>query len=101
MEDIKINIEKSPIPLVWLDTSIIIKIAKLKSGERIDNLEKNRMQYLYNVIKTKTKKKKLLCPSADQNEEIEIGGRLEKECIEIQTELSLGIKMIRDMLPKP
>lgn len=93
MEDIKINIEKSPIPLVWLDTSIIIKMAKLKSGERIDNLEKDRMQYLYNVIKTKTKKKKLLCPSADQSEEIEIGGRLEKECIEIQTELSLGIKI--------
>jgi hypothetical protein len=94
MDDVKVNIEKSPIPLVWIDTSILIKMAKLKSGERISEEEKQQIKYLYDSIIDKTKKKKMICPMADQYEEIEIGERLEKECRDVQLELSLGIKFI-------
>lgn len=93
MDHIKIIIEKSSIPLIWIDTSIIIKMAKLKLKEKISEEEKGRIRYLYDIIGNEVNKKKLLCPGADQQEEIEIGGRLENECREIQTQLSLGIKM--------
>jgi len=91
--DIGLNIDKSPIPLIWIDTSIVIKMAKLKVEEKIDKLEKERAQYLYDAIKRKTNNKQLLCPEADQKEEYDVGERLEEECRRIQTELSLGILM--------
>ena len=87
-----VNIEKFPIPLIWIDTSILIKIAKVKSGEKLGEQEKQRVEYLYEVIIDKTKEKKLICPKADQQYEIEIGERLEEECRDIQSKLSLGIR---------
>jgi len=94
MDNIKVNIEKSPIPLLWIDTSILIKMAKSSLGEKISEQEKQRVQYIYDAIIEKTKDKKLICPEADQQEEIELGERLEKECREIQAKLSLGIEFI-------
>lgn len=90
---VNVNIEKSPIPLVWIDTSIVIKMAKWKVGEKIDQLERQRVQYLYDIIRKVTKDKKLLCPEADQKEEYELGERLEEECGKIQTDLSWGVTM--------
>lgn len=94
MGNIKVNIEKSPTPLLWIDTSILIKMAKSSLGEKISEQEKQQVQYLYDAIIKKTKDKKLICPEADQQEEIELGERLEKECREIQAKLSLGIEFI-------
>lgn len=34
MDNIRVNIEKSLISLLWLDISILIKIAKSKAGEK-------------------------------------------------------------------
>ncbi len=88
---LKLNIEKSPIPLIWLDSSIIIHMAKSKAGEKIDEELKERVDYLYDTIRKFTRERKLLCPCAEQEEEFELGGRLEKECRDVQTALSLGI----------
>ncbi len=93
MENLKINIEKSPIPLIWLDTSVLLKITKTQLGEITNDVDKERYQYLNDSIKDKMKEKKLICPSADQFEEIEIGGRLEEEFQRVQSTLSLGIKI--------
>lgn len=87
----KIDIEKSPIPLIWLDSSIIIHMAKSKVGEKIDEQLKKRVNYLYDTIGEVTRRKKLLCPRAEQEEEFELGERLDDECRKIQTDLSLGI----------
>lgn len=92
MKNIKVNIEKSPIPLLWVDTFVLIKIAKTKIGEKISEQEREQSLYLYDIIIDKTKNKKLICPEADQKEEIEIGERLEKECRDVQAKLSFGIK---------
>jgi len=93
MENLKVNIEKSPIPMIWLDTSILLKITKTQLGEITNDSDKERYQYLNDSIKDKMKEKKLICPSADQFEEIEIGGRLEEEFQKVQNMLSLGIKV--------
>lgn len=92
MQNINIKIEKSPIPLIWIDTSVIISIAKAVNGENIQSKEK--YLYLYEKIKELTKNEKIICPKADQYEEIEIGGRLEKECRKIQQQLAVGIKVM-------
>lgn len=93
MEKLKVKIDKSPIPMIWLDTSILLKITKTQLGEIANNSDKEKYQYLNDSIKDKMKKKKLICPSADQFEEIEIGGRLEEEFQKVQSMLSLGIKI--------
>jgi hypothetical protein len=90
---IKINIKKSPIPLIWIDTSIIIFMAKVKIGEKIESKLKAKIQYLFDSIIEGRRKKKLLCPRADQAEEFEMGERLEKECKNVQADLSLNIAM--------
>lgn len=88
-----IKVEKSPIPLIWLDTSVLLKITKVQIGEITDDIEKDRVRYLYKAITDRTQNKKLICSSADQLEEIEIGGRLEEEFQRVQNMLSLGIKI--------
>jgi len=93
MVEIKVNVEKSPIPLVWLDSSILLKITKTQLEEITNDVDKERYQYLNDSIKDKTKEKKLICPSADQLEEVQIGGRLEEEFQRVQSSLSLGIKI--------
>ncbi|MCY9664216.1 hypothetical protein M5X11_04390 [Paenibacillus alginolyticus] len=63
----KIKIEKSPIPIIWLDTLAIIEIYKTKIGKSSDN----RVQKLYDLIKMKVVERKLICPLGDHEEEIE------------------------------
>lgn len=63
----KIKIEKSPIPIIWLDTLAIIEIYKTKTGKSFDN----RAQKLYDLIKLKVAAGKLICPLGDHEEEIE------------------------------
>jgi len=93
MAEINLNIEKSSVPLIWLDTSILLEITKTQSGEITNGKEKERAQYLYDAIKIRTQEKKLICPSADQFEEVEIGERLEEEFKSVQRSLSLGMKI--------
>ncbi|MBP6889609.1 MAG: hypothetical protein KBC19_03415 [Candidatus Moranbacteria bacterium] len=88
-----IVIKKSPVPLIWIDTSVIITLARIKNGEKIDDAVKEKYLYLERKISDLVKQSKLICPKADQYEEIE-GGRLEKECRGIQQRLSVGVKLI-------
>jgi hypothetical protein len=93
MENLKVNIEKSPIPMIWLDASVLLNITKTQLGEITNALDIERCQYLNGSIEEKIKERKLICPSADQFEEIEIGGRLEMEFQRVQRSLSFGIKI--------
>lgn len=84
-----INIEKSSIPILWLDTSIIFNITFWKLGNKIDNKQKERASYLFDSIYKLTRQKKLICPIADQKEEIWNG---RNDCLQVMLDLSLGIK---------
>lgn len=68
---IQITIQKSPIPIIWLDTSIIFYMTqwKYKIG-RLNQTILNRVSNLYNQIYDSTRAGKLICPLAEQEEEI-------------------------------
>jgi hypothetical protein len=83
-----VEVSKSSIPIIWLDTFIIINMTQWKLGKSIEKIQKDRVAYLYNKIYELTRKKKLICPIADQKEEIWIG---RSDCLKTMLELSLGI----------
>lgn len=83
-----IKINKSPIPILWLDTSIILNMTLLRLGMKLEAVQKIRIEHLYKAIKKATREGKLICPLADQDEEIWIE---RKECLKTIHELSLGI----------
>lgn len=85
----KIKINKCPIPIIWLDTSIIIKMAMWKLNYSLNQIDKKRVSELYHLIYNLVRKEKLICPFGDQKEEIWYE---EKTCREVATYLSLGIK---------
>jgi len=94
---LKINIVKSKIPIIWLDTSNIIKFTELKNGVKLSLIEQKRSERLYNIIYRKVRQKKLICPIGDQFEEIEIGKELVEECRELQSDLALGIRFVHGL----
>lgn len=95
-----VRVTKCPIPIIWLDTSLIIKIAKARDGEALTGGDKYLK--LYETIFKQVRQKKLLCPKGDQDIEFEVGQRLVDECHRIQANLSYAIhsstwSMIRDV----
>lgn len=98
-KEINIVIEKSTPPMIWLDTSIISKIARYKLGKPLNETDKERVSKLYILILEKVKEKKLLCPEADHFEELNFFIQDEdeykefiKECYNIIASLSLGAR---------
>lgn len=83
-----VKISKSPIPICWLDTSVVIEMAKVQQG--ISNAGGNeRYNEIYQILYQKVRDKKIICPRADQEEEIEDDF---KACRAVQTYLSLGVR---------
>ncbi len=78
---------KSKIPIIWLDTFAVIEIYKTNE-EGKDN---PRIKTLFDLVKEKVYQRKLICPLAEQEEEIE-----EKvvEVIKQFVNLSLGITFL-------
>ena len=68
---ITINITKCRIPIIWIDTSIINIMTqwKHKLGP-LDRLQKERASKLYNLIQQNVTKGRLICPLAEQEEEV-------------------------------
>ena len=93
MDKFKINIIKSKIPIMWIDTSLIINLIKLEKGEiSNNNSEKERLSKLHELLNQKVSEKKLLCPIGEQKEEIILGRSLIDESRETQISLSFGLK---------
>ncbi|MFW9940493.1 MAG: hypothetical protein ACFFFT_05590 [Candidatus Thorarchaeota archaeon] len=59
---LNINIIKCPIPSIWIDTSIIIKLAQMRSGQNINKLDRERLTFIYDQVYDLVRKKKLICP---------------------------------------
>lgn len=91
-KSISVSIDESPIPILWLDTSVIIRMTKVKIGERLDTEDPVRYLSLYEKIYSLVCNGKLICPIAEQGEEISYGRRLEKQCYELQLALSRGVE---------
>ncbi len=87
----KVTIMKPPIPLLWLDTWVILRLAKAVKSNTATKGEKLWGEDIFEKITSLTDKKKVLCPEADQGLEIEAGGRLVDEARELQAQISRGI----------
>ena len=85
----KINLIKCDIPIIWLDSSIIIKIAKWKNNTLSNKSDLKVIPEIYCTIKKLVDNKKIICPIADQKEEIYWNDDL---IIDILYSLSRGIK---------
>jgi hypothetical protein len=85
---IQVQIDKCPIPIVWLDTSIIAYLTNLRLGKLNDDIQKKRVSPLRKWIYDLTRAGKLLCPKAGQPNEI---WRERSDFLATINELSLGI----------
>lgn len=88
----RITAEKLPLTSLWIDTSVGIKLAKVARGERLQDIELQRLARLRELVFRLVREQKLLCPEADQDEEYE-AERLEEAVAREFANLSLGIKM--------
>ena len=67
-ESITVVSEKPKLPTLWLDTSVGIKVAKVHRGEKLQDIETDRVKRLFEIVTRLVGEGKLLCPEADQDE---------------------------------
>ena len=73
-----VQYEKPALPTLWLDTSVVIKLTKIKKGEALQEIEVERGTRLRDLIFQLVHELKLLCPQSDQ-EEAYAAERLDKD----------------------
>jgi hypothetical protein len=86
----KVTLEKPALPTVWLDTSVGIKLTKIKRGEKLQDIEVQRGTRLQKLVYDLVRAGKLLCPNGDMEEEY-VAERLDDDVHGTFVELSLGI----------
>jgi len=88
------------IPIIWLDTNVIIDIAQAKNGLIEEKNIKERALKIYNTVYKLVREKKIICVEGEQRNEY--GNRifLTKECDNILTELTLGLKLQNVLITK-
>jgi len=70
-KDVVIKIIKSTIPILWLDTSVIVFLTRWKNNiGALEQIQKDRIGRLYDQIYKYTRAGKLICPLAEQDREI-------------------------------
>lgn len=88
----KVICEKPKLPTLWLDTSVIIKLTKVERGERLEQVEVDRLTRLRTLVQELVPAGKLIFPQSDQEEEY-VAKRLDPEIHRDFLGLSLGISM--------
>jgi len=86
---VAVTIQKSTTPMLWLDTSVLIDLAKAQNGERTEPVRAKRLARLHSVVRRAVRDEKLICPEWDQSTEYE-GKRLAAEIQRIVSDLSCG-----------
>jgi len=88
----KVICEKPKLPTLWLDTSVIIKLTKVERGERLEQVEVDRLTRLRTLVQELVPAGKLIFPQSDQEEEY-VAKRLDPEIHRDFLGLLLGITM--------
>jgi hypothetical protein len=87
-----VYIEKPAVPTLWVDTSVVIKLTKIKRGEALQDIEIERGTRLQELVFGLVRAGKLLCPESDQEEEY-VAQRLDDSVHSMFASLSLGISL--------
>lgn len=66
-----VRVEKCPVPVLWLDTAVFIKMAKIARREQLGELEHERIERLSQVVLDKVRSGRLFCPEGQQDEEFD------------------------------
>ncbi len=83
-------IKKSPTPIIWIDTSVLINLANLAQGKDGSNPNRDRLLTLKSNIIKFTRDCKLLCPEGTQGTEY---FRVNDDLFSsTQSQLSMGVK---------
>jgi hypothetical protein len=86
---VAVTCEKSPTPMVWLDSSLLIDFAKIANKENIEKARASKLSRLREVVRAAVRAEKLICPEWDQSLEFE-GKRLERQIRRIVSDLACG-----------
>jgi hypothetical protein len=87
-----VEFDKPPLPTLWLDTSVAIKLAKINRGEALQEIEVQRGTRLKKLVFNLVRAGKLLCPETEQEDEY-VAERLDEDVHAMFHSLSLGISM--------
>ncbi len=85
---VQFRTEKCPIPIVWLDTSVLFNLAMLRLGSLKDKVQESRLTPLRQSIYNLTHRGKLICPRASQPDEM---WSQRADCLDAFYQLSVGI----------
>ena len=87
------------IPIIWLDTNIIIDIAKAKEN-LLEEAVKKRALKIYNTVYKLVRDGKIICIEGEQRDEYGNRHFLTRECDNILTELTLGLNLKDPLITK-
>lgn len=88
----QVKIEKSRIPIVWVDTSIITNMTIWQNNpEKLDQTKKERIATIYGQIYKYGRAGKIICPLADQEGEVWVN---RDQWMNTIRDLSLGIECL-------
>jgi hypothetical protein len=87
--NVAVTCEKSPVPLLWVDTSVYMDLAKMDNGENIEKMRATKLSRLRQVVRKAVREERLVCPRWDQKEEYE-GKRLQDEIRRVAADLGCG-----------
>lgn len=88
----KIEIEKSHIPIVWLDTSIITKMCMFRhTPDQLEKSQRRSIERLYNLVYEFGRAGKIICPLADQEGEVWVK---RDDWMDTIRDISLGIECV-------
>lgn len=89
---VQIVIEKSPVPIIWIDTSVITNITRAReTPDKLDETQYKRATELNKNIKNLSRQGKIICPLAGQELEVWINRNAWLDTI---NDLGMGINCI-------
>lgn len=88
---IQFKVNRCPIPIIWLDTSILLKLGRIKKGSGDRDPDRDRILSLRDNIYELVRMGKLICPDANQSREYL---RDSEYFSDVVNELSLGVTTV-------
>ena len=89
------HITKSPLPIIWVDTSIITVMAQWKHKLcQLQPVQEKRISWLYEKIYNQTRSGKVICPLAEQEAEVWAQRKIWLDTIH---SLTLGIETLSEI----
>ena len=91
-----IKIAKSRIPIMWLDTSIMLKLTRyLHNPDKLHQPDRERISHLYSLLVPAVNNNRLIIPICEQAQEV-VGEDRQREWFNAMQHITLGIMSLSD-----